>query len=145
MLGKAAVARTREQAMTPTPPTRRQIDEMTRVQSEAKASNNKPGDLLDMDWINSLPQPLFVTKYSRDYLWPVIDIEVQTGLLRIDVVGLSETWHWGDVWLVQDGAGREYEGYAFYSDAIPEEREPIAAPSAGTCITPSQGAEDEPR
>lgn len=114
--------------MNPTP-TPREIAEMTRVQDEAKASNNKPGDLLDMDWINSLPQPLFITKHSRDYLWPVIDIEVQTGLVRIDVVGLNETWHWDDVSFVQDGLGREYEGYAFYSDAIPEEREPINPPS----------------
>lgn len=122
-----------------TQPTRSQLDAMRALPAAIKASNNRPGDLLDMDWINSLPQPLFVTKHSRDYLWPVIDIEVETGLLRIDVVGLSETWHWGDVWLVQDGAGREYEGYAFYSDAIPEEREPIASPSTPSPLVGADG------
>ena len=115
--------------MTIPTPTRSQIAAMQAEQAKTKASNNQPGDRLDLDWINSLPLPLFVTKYSRDYFWPVIDIEVQTGLLRIDVVGLNETWHWDDVSLVQDGHGREYHGYAFYSDAIPEEREPIDRPS----------------
>lgn len=41
-------------------------------------------DLLDMDYINSLPLPLW------DDGWPVHDIEVQTGLYRIDVCGLLE-------------------------------------------------------
>lgn len=86
---------------------------------------SKPNDLLDMAWINSLPQPLSVTKCSEKWLWPVIDIDVETGLLRIDVVGLSEIWHWSDVSFARDDTGKDYNGYAFYSDATPEEREPI--------------------
>jgi len=41
-------------------------------------------DRLDMDYINSLPQPLW------DGDFPVYDIDVQTGLYRVDVCGLLE-------------------------------------------------------
>ena len=39
------------------------------------------GDRLDINYINSLPQPLW------DGEWPVYDIDVQSGLYRIDVCG----------------------------------------------------------
>lgn len=41
-------------------------------------------DRLDMRYINSLPLPLW------DGDWPVYDIDVESGLYRIDVCGLLE-------------------------------------------------------
>lgn len=48
---------------------------------------SKNRDMLDMDYINSLPQPLW------DNGFPVYDICVETGLYRIDVCGLLEVKH----------------------------------------------------
>lgn len=41
-------------------------------------------DLLSMDRINSLPQP-FTAHFYGGGVWPVIDIDVLHGFLRIDV------------------------------------------------------------
>ena len=114
-----------------TTPTRSQIAAMQAEQAKTKASNNQPGDLLDMDWINSLPQPFFARRYGAgdEWWWPVNDFEVETGLFRIDVVGKLEAWHISDAARIRDGLGREYRCDAFYSDAIPEEREPTNRPS----------------
>jgi len=46
--------------------------------------NTKNHDLLDMSYIDNLPQPLW------DGDFPISDIEVETGLYRIEVCGLSE-------------------------------------------------------
>lgn len=63
-----------------------------------------PNDLLDMDYINTLPQ-LF------DGDWPVYDFEVQTGLYRIDVCGLLEVRSIGRVIAFRDAdGGRHYAG-----------------------------------
>lgn len=78
-------------------------------------------DLLDMDWINSLPQPIFASSGDRNYWWPVNDFEVQTGLYRIDVCGLLQVCHIGDHIVFQDGNGVEHSYQEFFSDA---EREP---------------------
>ena len=44
------------------------------------------GDKLKFDYINSLPQPFMGVFIGGDE-WPIEDIDVQTGLLRIDVCG----------------------------------------------------------
>lgn len=85
--------------MTPTPPTRRQIDEMTRVQSEAKAANN--------NWRTCRHD--YLTSHGRG--WECADCGV--GILSIVCP------------IPLPIIARALE---------------IVAPSAGTCITPSQGA-----
>jgi hypothetical protein len=72
-------------------------------------------DLLDMDYINSLPQPLFAKSGST--WWPVHDIEVQTGLLRLEVCGMLDLAHVGDFLWFRDGCGKEHCADDFYVDA----------------------------
>ena len=72
-------------------------------------------DLLRMDYINSLPQP-FIAHFFGGSEWPVHDIEVQTGLLRIDVVGMLEVKHISDVKFFRDADGAEYDADSFYSE-----------------------------
>jgi len=71
-------------------------------------------DLLDMDYINSLPHPLWARHLGS--WWPVHDIEVQTGLLRIEVSGELDVLHIGGVVGFRDGGGTERAADDFYSD-----------------------------
>lgn len=66
-------------------------------------------DLLRMDFINSLPQPIVVRDLGCDVWWPLIDIDVETGLLRIDVYGLPQIKHLSDVGSMKDADGIEYD------------------------------------
>ena len=75
-------------------------------------------DLLRMDHINSLPQPFMATFVGGD-VWPVVDICVETGCLRIDVVGKLQPMHIGDVHFFTDEAGENHEAEEFYSDYEP--------------------------
>lgn len=72
-------------------------------------------DLLRMDHINSLPQPFFA-QFCGGLWWPVHDIEVQTGLMRIDVCGLLEVKHFGEVTALRDSAGAEHDPDTFYHE-----------------------------
>lgn len=72
-------------------------------------------DLLDMDHINSLPQPLFAMTWHGTW-WPVHDIEVQTGLVRIDVCGKLDVKPVGDIRKFRDDIGHEHEPDDFYVD-----------------------------
>jgi len=74
-------------------------------------------DLLDMEYINSLPQP-FLGRQLGGWWWPVHDFEVQTGLMRIDVCGLLQVTDIGEFTAFRDGAGIEHDAEDFYSDAI---------------------------
>lgn len=79
-------------------------------------------DLLRMDFINSLPQPLWIRQWGRDsFDMPVWDICVETGLIRIDVCGLLDKLHIGDVAEFKDDAGVVYSSEVFYSDYEEEE------------------------
>jgi hypothetical protein len=73
-------------------------------------------DLLNMDLINALPQPLWVSKNGKDWWWPVHDICVQTGLVRIDVSGLLQVDHIADWLYVRDDAGVIHDPDGFYLD-----------------------------
>ena len=78
-------------------------------------------DLLDMNYINSLPQPLW------DGDWPVNDIEVQTGLYRIDVCGLLEVRRIDSCMTMRDATGKKHYTGDFYCDPEQwEDREPVA-------------------
>lgn len=73
------------------------------------------GDMLRMDALNALPQPLFVRISGGDY-WPVHDIDVETGLLRIDVIGLLDVSHFGSVLNLRDAEGIEHNPDDFYNE-----------------------------
>jgi hypothetical protein len=86
-----------------------------------------------MTYINSLPQP-FMGRMLGGSWWPIHDIEVETGLIRIDVCGLLDVKHIGDFTRFRDDLGVERRAEAFYTDANEEERIPVAhgvAPSDG--------------
>jgi hypothetical protein len=70
-----------------------------------------------MEYINSLPQPFIATFCGGDE-WPVYDIEVQTGLLRIDVVGKLQVTGIGEVIFFTDESGVKHDAETFYSDYI---------------------------
>lgn len=75
-------------------------------------------DLLNMDYINSLPQP-FMARFFGGDVWPVNDIDVETGLLRIDVVGKLEIKHIGEVDVFIDANGIERDSDSFYNEELP--------------------------
>lgn len=79
-------------------------------------------DLLKMEYINSLPQP-FIARFFGGSEWPVYDIDVETGLLRIDVVGLLEVKHIGDVKSFRDAEGTEHDSASFYNEDEPPNAE----------------------
>jgi len=74
-------------------------------------------DLLDMAYINSLPQPLFAREFGNQMWWPVHDIDVQTGMYRIDVCGMLDVSHVGNVAEFRDADGNVHDSADFYSDA----------------------------
>ena len=74
-------------------------------------------DILNMEYINRLPQPFMALMYGGDE-WPVYDIDVETGLLRIDVVGKIQLMHIGDVHFFRDIDGVKHDSDTFY---LPEQ------------------------
>ena len=74
-------------------------------------------DLLRMEYINSLPQP-FIARFCGGDEWPVYDIDVETGLMRIDVVGKLQVMEFAEVTELIDVNGTEYDSDTFYSDYV---------------------------
>jgi len=72
-------------------------------------------DKLRIDYINILPQPL-IGRFIGGDEWPVWDIDVQTGLLRIDVCGKLQVKEIADVRYFRDADGVEHDSETFYSD-----------------------------
>jgi len=75
------------------------------------------GDLLNMAYINSLPQPFIAILYGNSE-WPVFDIDVETGLLRIYVCGKLDIKHIGDVRSFKDANGTLHDADSFYLDEM---------------------------
>lgn len=75
------------------------------------------GDKLRIDYINSLPQPL-MAKMIGGSTWPVYDLDVQTGLMRLDVIGKCDYSHIGDVVEFVDAYGNRHDPDSFYVDYI---------------------------
>lgn len=72
-------------------------------------------DLLDMEKLISLPQPLWVRQWGRtSFDWPIYEICVETGLMRIDVCGKLDNLHIGDVAQIKDDDGNIYDSDFFY-------------------------------
>ena len=68
-------------------------------------------DILDMQKINSLPQPLST---EDGYYFETID--VQTGLVRVDVGGMIDFGEFSDFITIFDGDGVEHRTEDFYLD-----------------------------
>jgi|SRR5688572_7795998 len=69
-------------------------------------------DKLKMDAINALQQPLFAIRSGDS--WPIHYICVQTGLVRIDVVGKLQTIQFGELLAIEDGNGDRHDADGFY-------------------------------
>lgn len=70
-----------------------------------------------MDYINSLPQPFNVSLMGdKDTWWPLHDIEVGTGMLRIDVCGLLDVMHISDISCFRDSHGVKHDPDDFYKE-----------------------------
>ena len=72
-------------------------------------------DRLRIDFINSLPQPFMVIFYGGDD-WPLYDIDVETGCMRIDVCGKLQVKHIRDVRKFIDADGVSHSPESFYID-----------------------------
>lgn len=82
-------------------------------------------DLLDMAYINSLPQPLWAGTWGHN--WPVYDICVQTGLMRLDVCGKLDITHIDKHITVKDATGKvHYTGDLYLDPENWEERAALA-------------------
>lgn len=73
-------------------------------------------DLLSFEKINALPHPLMIREFSHDWWWPLIDIDVQSGLYRVDVCGKSQTFSVGGCTQIQDGTGDIHDMDIFFTD-----------------------------
>ena len=72
-------------------------------------------DLLRFDYINSLPHPL-IAVYRDGWEFPVHDIEVQCGLVRIDVMGKLQVCDIVDFKCLKDDFGVEHDIDTFFVD-----------------------------
>lgn len=79
------------------------------------------GDLLDMARINALPQPLIAV--DRAWRWPIYDIDVQTGQMRIDVCGLLQIKDITDYPAIEDAHGVLHDPYEWYLDTCAMHKE----------------------
>lgn len=94
-----------------------------------RAEVGKWPDLLDMDYINGLPQPLYWLDGPK-WVWPVHDFEVGSGCFRIDVMGRLDVKHIGDATQFRDASGKVHLADDFYLD--PECWVERASPRQGT-------------
>lgn len=72
-------------------------------------------DLLLIDKINSLQHPL-LGKFLSGWCWPLYDIDVQTGMLRIDVCGKLQVSHVGELTCLVDATMTEHDIDQFYNE-----------------------------
>jgi hypothetical protein len=70
-------------------------------------------DKLNLDFINSLPQPLMAISWG-DRETPVHDIDVQTGLVRLDVSGMLDIMDIADFKAFRDLEGTVHDSETFY-------------------------------
>ncbi len=73
-------------------------------------------DLLDMDKLNAMGQ-----MYGENLgsWWPIVDIDVQTGLCRIDVCGLLQCMHFYEFVRIKGDSGEEMQTDDFYVEDAP--------------------------
>lgn len=73
-------------------------------------------DRIDLEKINSLEHPLIARMYGGDR-WPVHDIDVETGLIRIDVCGKLQTKNFAEVSHLYEANNKPHVAHKFYVDA----------------------------
>jgi len=71
-------------------------------------------DLLNMELINSLPQPLWGSENGKDWWWPIVDIDVESGICRIDVCGMLQPKWISDFRSIRDDAQVIHDPDDFY-------------------------------
>jgi len=74
-------------------------------------------DKLNIAYINSLPQP-FIARLCGGDEWPVYDIDVETGLVRLDVVGKLDHTHIAEIDYFRDMNGVEHDSESFYLEPM---------------------------
>lgn len=99
-------------------------------------------DLLRGEYINSLPQPLFMREYGDHFWWPVYDIDLETGLVRIDVMGKLQPIHIGDISQFRDGNSFLHDSETFYSDFEKRKEFPMTANPEALARCPFCGGTD---
>jgi hypothetical protein len=72
-----------------------------------------------MEYINSLPQPFRVRFVGDAWVWPVIDFEVETGLMRFDVCGIPQARSLSEAAEIIDGDNMTHDPDTFYTDYEP--------------------------
>lgn len=72
-------------------------------------------DKLNMQALNALPQPL-IARFCGGDEWPVHDIDVETGLMRIDVCGRLQVKEFCDVTVLCDADCYDHDPDDFYLD-----------------------------
>lgn len=82
-------------------------------------------DRLDLAFINSLPQPLMARFFGGDE-WPVHDIDVETGLIRIDVCGKLQIKDIVEVNYFRDSDGGKHDAYTFFLPNTENKGEEVA-------------------
>ena len=72
-------------------------------------------DVLNMDYINSLPQPFLVRLVGdKDFRYEVEDFDVESGLFRMDVCGLLQVSSMSDAYEFKDAAGGIHDAAEFF-------------------------------
>lgn len=89
---------------------------MVRDRAGCGVDGDAVSDLLDMSRINALPHPLFACT-GGGWWWPIHDIDVETGLMRIDVMGKLDISEFGSILRIRDADGTEHATDDFYTDA----------------------------
>ena len=72
-------------------------------------------DVLSIEKINGLQHPITARFYGGDE-WMVELIDVQTGLMRIDVCGKSQRMHFDEVTQLVDVNGESHDSDYFWVD-----------------------------
>lgn len=73
-------------------------------------------DLLLMDKLNSLPHPLIGRFCGDSHWWEIHDIDVETGLTRINVSGLLEVKHFCELMFIEDANHNLHDPDDFYNE-----------------------------
>lgn len=72
-------------------------------------------DQLKIDKINRLPHPLTAVFYGGDE-WEIYSICVETGLMKINVVGMLDNCHFDNVKKIKDIDGGVHDADDFWID-----------------------------
>jgi hypothetical protein len=70
-------------------------------------------DKLNKAKLDALPHPLFAMRCGLDQ-WPIFDICVETGLVRIDVLGKLQTIDFAEILEIRDACDITHDGDDFY-------------------------------